>query len=109
MRTVKGTIKDGTILLDEPLTGRDGEKVLVMFLAETETPLPSIEEVVAKIAAAGPSRATYIPPKAAPADQLARVLKEESIDSAAWDREWAEIEAEIKALDRADDEEEGRA
>jgi hypothetical protein len=62
----------------------------------------TIEEVVARIAAAGPSPSAYIPPKSAPADKVERVLKEETIDSAAWNREWAAIEAEIKAMDRAD-------
>jgi hypothetical protein len=76
---------------------------------DNKMPLPDIDEVVARIAAAGPNPATYIPPKAAPSDPLiTRILQEETIDSAAWDKEWAAIEAEIKAVDRADDEAEGR-
>lgn len=32
MLTLKGSIKDGMVMLDEPVQGREGERVLIMFL-----------------------------------------------------------------------------
>jgi hypothetical protein len=108
MHTVKGRIKNGVVMADVALDNREGERVLITFLESAEQiAAPSVDEVVAKIAASGPSRDTYIAPKASLAERLAAAPAEEPIDPAEWDRTWAAIEAEIKTRDRADDEAEG--
>jgi hypothetical protein len=68
---------------------------------------PTPEEVVARIAARGPSRDNYAPPT----ESLAEVLVDRSfgisVDPAEWDQQWAEFEAEMDRLQREDDEAEG--
>ena len=109
MYTLRGSIRNGVIMPDEPLGEREGERVLITFLESgEELATPSVDEVVAKIAASGPSRNTYIPPKASLAEHLAVAPAQEPIDSAEWDHAWAAIEAEMRSRDRADDEAEGR-
>lgn len=109
MHTVKGRIANGVILPDEPLAHREGEEVLITLLGvDEEKALTSIDEVVARLTAAGPSKGIEIPPKDSLLEKLSVVLDEEPIDSAEWDREWAQIEAEMKARDLADDRAEGR-
>jgi hypothetical protein len=106
---VRGRIKNGVVTADVALGNREGERVLITFLETgSQVNAPSVDEVVAKIAASGPSRDTYIPPKASLAERLAAAPAQEPIDPAEWDRTWTAIEAEIKARDRADDEAEGR-
>lgn len=112
MYTVRGLIKNGVILPEEPLDGREGEEVLITLLADDEQDVEAsvdagIDEIVARLIAAGPST-DYIPPKESLAEKLAVALTEEPIDPTEWDREWAEIEAEMKARDLADDRAEGR-
>jgi hypothetical protein len=112
MVTIKGTIKNGVILPAEPLGSREGEEVLITLLAADEEDIEAaidagIDEVVARLIAAGPS-VDYIPPKESLAEKLSVALTEEPIDSAEWNREWAKIEAEMKARDLADDRAEGR-
>lgn len=106
MYTVRGLIKNGVILPEEPLDGREGEEVLITLLADEEQTEASIAEVVARIAASGPGE--LFPPTDSWAEKLSVVLHEEPIDPTEWDREWAEIEAEMKARDLAGDRAEGR-
>ena len=109
MYTVKGRIKNGVVMADVALGNCEGERVLITFLEVGEQMAGlSVDEVVAKIAASGPSRDTYIPPKSSLGEQLGVAPADEPIGAAEWDRAWAAIEAEIKARDRADDEAEGR-
>ena len=50
MYTVRGLVKNGAILLDEPVTAREGEAVLVTFMATAgHRALPGLEDVVAEI------------------------------------------------------------
>ena len=112
MYTVRGLIKNGVILPTEPLDSREGEEVLITLLPTDEEQMEAsvdagINEVVARLIAAGPSM-NYIPPKESLVEKLSVALTEEPIDSAEWDREWAKIEAEMKARDLADDRAEGR-
>lgn len=112
MYTIKGLIKNGVILPEEPLGNREGEEVLITLLETDRQDVEAsvdagLDEVVARLTAAGPST-DYIPPKESLAAKLSVVLAEEPIDSAEWDREWARIEAEMKSRDRADDRAEGR-
>ena len=109
MYTVRGLVKNGAILLDEPVTAREGEAVLVTFMATAgHRALPGLEDVVAEIIALGPNPQTYIPPTVSLASLLANAASEEPIDAAVWDRQWAAVEADIKARDIADDRAEGR-
>lgn len=103
MYAVKGSFKDGMAMPDEPVQGREGERVLIMFLPEGAEEIdeeiddvPTIEEVVAKIKALGPNPANYTPPTKSLAELLANARDEEPIDAAEWDRQWALIEDEIK-------------
>lgn len=109
MYTLKGSVRNGVVMPDQPVGNREGERVLITFLdADEQVTVPSVDEVVAKIAASGPSHDSYIPPKASLAEGLAADPDQEPIDPAEWDKAWAAIDAEIKARDRADDEAEGR-
>lgn len=109
MYTAKGRVKQGVILLEEPVTTREGEAVLVTFVSDANPGAePTVEDVVAKIAAMGPNPHTYTPPTSSLAELLADAPNEEPIDADQWDRQWSVIEAEIKARDLADDRAEGR-
>ena len=55
------------------------------------------------VKALGPNPASVIQPAESLAELLANVSEETSIDSAAWNRRWATIEAEMKQRDMADD------
>jgi len=82
---------------------------LITFLADAEQgSSPTLEDVVAKIIALGPNPDSYTPPTKSLANLLKNAPNAEPIDSARWEREWAAIEAEIKARDLADDRAEGR-
>src|SRR5687768_15531169 len=114
MYTVTGSFKNGVAKPDEPVEGYEGQPVLITFLDDSkrvddlEVPdnFPTPEEVVARIAARGPSEG-YIPPTKRLSEVLPNVLDEPPIDSAEWDRQWAEIEAEMDRIQREDDEAEG--
>jgi hypothetical protein len=87
MYTVRGLVKNGAILLDEPVTAREGEAVLVTFMATAgHRALPGLEDVVAEIIALGPNPQSYIPPTASLAGLLANASSEEPIYAAVWDR-----------------------
>ena len=78
-------------------------------LSNDQDDYPSLEEIVAKIRAT-PSDPSHIHPATqSAAELLANAPFEPPIDLEAWNREWAAVEAELKAMTRADDEAEGRA
>lgn len=100
MYTVRWLVKHGAIVLDEPVTAREGEAVLVTFMTDAgHRSLPGLEEVAARIIALGPNPQTYIPPTVSLAGLLANAASEEPIDATVWNRQWAAIEAEMKARD----------
>jgi predicted DNA-binding protein len=70
---------------------------------------PSLEEVVAKIRAMPSDPSNIHPATQSAVELLANAPYEPPIDLDAWNREWAQVEAELKAMTRADDEAEGRA
>ena len=122
MITVKGSFRNGVAQPQEAVNGHEGQEVLITFL-ENGTPavpayddhspiyadhLPTLDEFVAKIRAEKSDPVLYEPATESAADLLARARDEEPIDSAEFDRQWAEIEAYMKARDRADDVREGR-
>jgi len=84
--------------------------LLTTVLEEENDPWPSLEEIVAKIKAT-PSDPSSIHPAT---ESLADLLRQgpepdPNFDAAEWDRQWAAIEAEMDAMNRADDIAEGRA
>ena len=75
--------------------------------AEEDFPTP--EEVVAKIKALGPSNPRNIRlAQGSLAEMLRSIPSDPDFDFEEWNRQWAEIEAEMKAINRADDIAEGR-
>jgi hypothetical protein len=68
----------------------------------------TLEEVVAQIRATPPNPANFQPATESLADWLARTPADPSFDAEAWNREWAYVESEMKAVDQADDVAEGR-
>jgi hypothetical protein len=111
MQTIRGSFQDGVAKPDEPVQGHEGEPVLITFLSNGETDdastgeaaedddFPTLEEVVARIRALGPSEG-YIPP-------TRRLSELPPPTSDEWDRQWAEIEAEMKWRDLENDRAEG--
>ena len=114
MHSVKGSYKNGVVTPERVVPEREGQNVLITFLdngtAEEvlQGDLPTIEEFVAQVKASGPEPDAYTPPMGSLAKALANAPYEKPIDSAAWDRQWALIEAEMNERDLADDRAEGR-
>jgi plasmid stability protein len=69
---------------------------------------PSLEEVVAQIKATPPNPANIHPATESLADLLMNAPEDPDFDLEAWTREWAKVEAEMKAITRANDLAEGR-
>ena len=67
-----------------------------------EDVFPSLEEVVAKIQAAPPNPHSFRPAKGSLADALRDAPEDPHFDLAEWNKKWSEVEAEMKALTRAD-------
>jgi hypothetical protein len=79
-------------------------------IIEADDDFPTPEEVVAKIKALGPTDPRYIRPAAGSlAEALRSIPHDPDFDLAAWELQWAAIEAEMKAITRANDIAEGRA
>jgi len=76
---------------------------------DEEDTYPSLEEVVAKIKATPSNPSSFLPATQSLADLLANSPDDPSFDEEAWNREWAEVEAEIETITRANDRAEGRA
>lgn len=69
---------------------------------------PTPEEVVAKIKATPPNPANIHPATASLADLLLNAPEDPDFDLETWNREWAKVEAEMKAITQANDIAEGR-
>lgn len=99
---------------------RLAEEVAVELLdhaldAEPEPPdyvPPTLEEVVARIRATPPNPEMVRPPNGSLGEYLAASIAAEDpnepFDEAEWSRQWAAVEAEMKAMTRANDLAEGR-
>lgn len=68
----------------------------------------SLDQVVAEIGKTQPNPATFHPATQSLADALAYSLDDPTFDLEAWNREWAEAEAEMKAITHANSQAEGR-
>lgn len=113
MYTVKGLYRQGMILPDAPISGREGQKVLITFIEtfiENDESILNFElnEVIASIKMLGKNPANIIPPSKSLLDVLAASSNEPRIDSDLWDRQWALLEQKMKERDMADDRAEGR-
>lgn len=82
--------------------------VILDHALEEETE-PTLEEVVAKIKALPPNPDSIQYPTGSLEDYLRNApLEPTDFDAEQWEKEWAEIEAEMKRIDREDDIAEGR-
>ncbi len=68
---------------------------------EKEEIFPSLEEVVAKIQATPPNPHSLRPAKGSLADALRNAPEDPHFNLAEWNEKWSEVEAEMKALTRA--------
>jgi plasmid stability protein len=75
---------------------------------EAEESFPTPEEVVAKIRATPPNPRGIRPAAGSLAEALRDAPDDPDFDLASWRREWAVVEAEMKAITRANDIAEGR-
>ena len=74
-----------------------------------EEAFPTPEEIVAKIKALGPSDRRNIRLAQGSLAEVLRIIPPDpDFDFEEWNRQWAEIEAAMKAINRADDIAEGR-
>jgi hypothetical protein len=73
-------------------------------LSNDQDDYPSLEEIVAKIKATPSDPSNIHPATQSLAELLANAPNETPIDLEAWNREWAKVEAELKAMTRANDE-----
>ena len=77
-------------------------------LEEESAYYPTLEEVVSKIKATPPNPAHIHPATESLAELLQNSPDDPTFDLEAWNREWARVEAEMKAITRANDIAEGR-
>ena len=82
---------------------------LLNDMLEREETSPTFDQVVADIKMTRPSPATFHPAIQSLADKLANSPIDPTFDAQAWNREWAGVEAEMKAITRANNQAEGRA
>lgn len=82
------------------MTALEGEAELDDF--------PTPEEVVAQIKATPPNPANIHPATESLADLLLNAPEDPDFDLESWNRDWARVEAEMKAITRANDLAEGR-
>ena len=73
-----------------------------------EDDFPTLEEVVAEIKATPPNPAAIRPATGSLAEDLQNSPEDPDFDLETWTREWARVEAEMKAITRANDIAEGR-
>ncbi|MDP9312440.1 MAG: hypothetical protein M3R24_16410 [Chloroflexota bacterium] len=90
---------------------RSIEEVALDILRDalTETALPSLDAVVANIKATAPNPRNIRPAQGSLADVLRRAPKNDAFDLDLWQKDWAAVEAEMRAVTQADDLAEGRA
>ncbi len=81
--------------------------ILADSLAETDE-FPTLEEVVAHTKALPPNPASIRPATGSLLEALQNVPDDPDFDLETWTEEWAKIEAEMKAITRANDIVEGR-
>jgi plasmid stability protein len=91
---------------------RSMEQVILDLLTnalENDSASPSPEEVVARIQAAPPAPGSFRPASGSLADALRNAPDDPAFDLATWNQSWLNIEAEMRAMTRANSVAEGRA
>ena len=90
---------------------RSPEQVILDILTNAlESDLiPTVAEVVARIKATPPNPAMITPPQGSLADALRLGPTDPDFDLAAWERDWAMAQEELKRINLLDDIAEGRA
>lgn len=106
--TITITIPDGLAhQLQEraKLWRRPPEDVVLDILrsAFTEPLIADVDEVVARIKSLPPNPHNIRQPQGALADVLRRESEDNDFDVDLWNREWAAVETEIQAINRAND------
>jgi hypothetical protein len=81
-------------------------RILIQAAEESETATP--QEAVAKIQAAAPNHAHVTPATASLADLLRASPGDPCFDLETWKKQWSVVEAELKAITRANDVAENR-
>lgn len=104
MYTVKGSYRQGVVRLDVPVSGREGQAVLITFIESDD----AVADVARSIKMMGKNPDNIEPSKESLLDLLADVPDEEPIDSELWNAQWAGIEQHMKERDQIDDRSEGR-
>jgi len=82
---------------------------LLNDMLEREEPSPTLDQVVAEIKMTRPNPAVFHPATQSLADKLANSPVDPTFDAQGWNLEWAQVEAEMKAVTRANNVAEGRA
>lgn len=87
------------------------EQVIVDILTDAleNDLIPTVAEVVARIKATPPNPAMITPPQGSLIDALRDGPTDPNFNLAAWQREWAVAEEELKRINLLDDMAEGRA
>jgi hypothetical protein len=80
----------------------------VAFAVEPDDDFPTPEEVVAEIKATPPNPASIRPATGSLAEALQNAPQDPDFDLETWNKEWAAVEAEMRAITRANDIAEGR-
>jgi hypothetical protein len=82
---------------------------LLNDMLERDDASPALGQVIAEIKMARPNPAVFHPATQSLADKLANSPADPTFDAQGWNREWAQVEAEMKAITRANNVAEGRA
>ena len=82
---------------------------LLNDMLEREDASPALDQVIAEIKMTRPNPAIFHPATQSLADKLANSPADPTFDAPGWNREWAQVEAEMKAITRANNVAEGRA
>ena len=108
------TLPDGIVMSLQrraEVEHRSIEELAVDILAnalEADDSFPTPEEVVARIQATPPNPSSIRLASGSLAEALRNAPEDPDFDLAAWQRQWAAVEAEMKAITRANDAAEGR-
>ncbi len=84
-------------------------EILTRVFEHRQDAYPTLEKVVAEIKSMEPNPANFYPATQSLADLLVNSPDDPSFDLKEWNREWAIVEAEIRAITQASDLAEGRS
>lgn len=99
MVNTRGLVINGVILPDEPLHTHEGERVLITFLG-SDNGTEELARGDVDLSGRAPAPVDYVPPTESLAALLANAVREQPIDAATWNAQWAAIEADMNKRDR---------